>query len=269
MKSIIWFFVAGFVLILTLYGVYSLVGISVGTFMDWLIGILAVMWLFAIVTVPWNAHFRAREILDEAEISKRKDILVIESSLEFARRIVKRSLFIAILLHVVSAIGLYALAVFSITPVGYVGAILAVLLAFLRPAMRSYEYIQTRLASIREEFRYPRQDINELLGDIRTIKETLKKLDDMLANKDDKPSWRKDIDLFVEETNLHFEEIETTAQETTKKTELLIANTKQGLQKEIETVGNEHKAAFQRIAVDSQILDSVRVLAHFVRQLKE
>jgi len=268
MKSIAWFISTGLILVLILFGVYSLVGVPVGTFMDWLISILGLMWLFLIVTVPWNAHFHAREILDEAEISKRKDILVIESSLSFARSVAKRSLIVAIGLHLVSAIGLYILAVIKVSPVGYVGAVLAVLLALLRPSVRMYEYLQTRLASIREEFRYPRQDINELLSDIQYIKTSLTEINNMLGTDPDQQSWRKDIDTFVSETKINLNELQAEMEtDRTKAAESLTESVKQ-LQTDLTAVRSEHHSDMQRIAGDSQILDSVRILAQFVKQMK-
>jgi len=268
MKSIAWFVTTGIILVLILFGVYSLVGVPVGTFMDWLISILGLMWLFLIVTVPWNAHFHAREILDEAEISKRKNILVIESSLDFARRVAKRSLWVAVGLHLVSAVGLYILAVSNVSVVGYVGSILAVLLALLRPSVRMYEYLQTRLASIREEFRYPRQDINELLDDIQNIKTSLGSLETLLSTDPDQDSWRKEIDGFVIETKEILEEQKAVISENLKQTEESLNETRQILQSEITSVQTEHRSDMQRIAVDSQILDSVRILAQFVKQFR-
>lgn len=268
MKSVISFLVTGFVLVLILFGVYSLVGIPVGTFLDWLIGIIAIMWLFLIVTVPWNAHFKAREILDEAEISKRKNILVIESSLDFAKRIAKRSLWIAIGLHAISAITLYILALLNITPIGYVGAIVAALLAFFRPSVRIYEYIQTRLASIREEFRYPRQDINELLADIQDLKSSVKEINSTLTDDPEQSSWRQEIDKFVIKTNENIDKLRAEAENDRVKAAEIMEGTVQKLEAEIVAVKQLHLSDMQRIAVDSQILDSVRTLAQFVKQMK-
>jgi hypothetical protein len=268
MKSIAWFISTGLILVLILFGVYSLVGVPVGTFMDWLISILGLMWLFLIVTVPWNAHFNAREILDEAEISKRKDILVIESSLSFARRVAKRSLWMAIGLHMVSAVGLYILAISNVSPVGYVGAVLAVLLALLRPSVRMYEYLQKRLASIREEFRYPRQDINELLSDVQYIKSTLNSLETLLSTDTEQPSWRKEIDSFVAETKENLVEFQSVIDADRVKSAESLKDSVQQLKTDIAAVRTEHSADMQRIAVDSQILDSVRILANFVKQFK-
>jgi len=269
MKSVIGFLAVGVVLVLILFGVYAMFGLPVGTFMDWLVGIIALMWLFLIVTVPWNAHFRAREILDEAEISKRKDILVIESSLLFAKKIVKRSLWIAIGLHVFSAIGLYILAASKVTPVGYVGAILAILLALFRPSVRVYEYIQTRLAAIREEFRYPRQDINELLNDIQDIKNSIANIDSILTEDSERESWRKDINNFVSQTEEKIEKVKIEAETDRTNTVETIKAAVEQLQADILSVRSEHRSDMQRIAVDSQILDSVRVLAQFVKQMRD
>ncbi len=269
MKSVIGFLAVGFLLVLILFGVYAMFGIPIGTFMDWLVGIIALMWLFLIVTVPWNAHFRAREILDEAEISKRKNILVIESSLLFAKKIAQRSLWIAIGLHVVSAIGLYILAASNVSPVGYVGSILAVLLALFRPSVRIYEYIQTRLASIREEFRYPRQDINELLNDIQDIKNSIVNIDSILTEDEERQSWRKDINIFVTQTKEELEKVKIEAETDRTKSAETLQTAVEKLQADILSVKSEHRSDMQRIAGDSQILDSVRVLAQFVKQMRD
>jgi len=141
------------------------------------------------------------------------------------------------------------------------------LLALLRPAVRSYEYIQTRLSSIREEFRYPRQDINELLSDIQDLKSSFFKIDSILTDDPEQQSWRKDIDDFTIKTNENIDKLKLEAETDRNKTADLLSTAIQQLQTDINLVRAEHRSDMQRIAVDSQILDSVRVLAQFVKQL--
>ncbi|HRG45531.1 MAG TPA: hypothetical protein PLG41_04990, partial [Leptospiraceae bacterium] len=72
MNNLISFFVASLIVIAAAFGLFKLVG--TGEFMDWLVGSLSIIWMLFVVTIPWNAYFKAREIIYEAEISKLKNI---------------------------------------------------------------------------------------------------------------------------------------------------------------------------------------------------
>ncbi len=62
------------VLVLTAFGLLQWLHIPAGSFLDWVIGGASFWWLLVIVTVPWNVHFQAKEVLAEAaqSIEKRK-----------------------------------------------------------------------------------------------------------------------------------------------------------------------------------------------------
>jgi hypothetical protein len=66
-------------------GVVQWLNISAGSLIDWLIGIAAFWWLLAIVTIPWNIYFDARETLTEAKISQEKSLEVDLKSLKYLR----------------------------------------------------------------------------------------------------------------------------------------------------------------------------------------
>lgn len=156
-------FSAGLVLLLLLaFSILKWLAIPAGNFLDWMIGGSIFWWLILIVTVPWNIHFDAKEVLAEAEESKQKHITVDKKQLNYVQLLARRSLWMAIGLHLISAIGLYTLAIAGISVVGYVGSGAALLLTILRPAIRTYQYIAARLSMVRREFNYPRQDIVEL-----------------------------------------------------------------------------------------------------------
>ncbi len=182
-------FSAGFVLLLLLaFSVLQWLSIPAGNFLDWVIGGGIFWWLMLIVTVPWNIHFDAKEVLAEAEESQQKHIKVDPKKLIFVQLLARRSLWVAIGLHLVSAVGLYALAIAGITVVGYFGSGAALLLTILRPAIRGYQYIVARLSMVRREFSYPRQDILELRQRFDIVETQVKNLIEKL-NPECSNSW--------------------------------------------------------------------------------
>jgi hypothetical protein len=136
--------------------------IPAGSLADWFIGIASFYWLLIIVTVPWNVYFDAQEVIAEAATSREKGIAVEEKQVNYVKKAAFWSIIVAIALHFLSAIALYSLAAFGISPVGYVSSVATLLLTALRPAIRAYQYLAFRLARIRQEIQYPREDVIEL-----------------------------------------------------------------------------------------------------------
>lgn len=161
------------VLVLGTFGLLQWLDVSAGTFLDWVIGGATFWWLMVIVTVPWNIYFQAKQVLAEAEQSQEKSqdksIPIDQKKLNYVQTLAQRSLPLAILLHILSAIALYTLAITGISAVGYVGSGAALLLTVLRPAIRAYEYILVRLGMVRQEFLYPREDVWELRGRVDSL----------------------------------------------------------------------------------------------------
>ncbi|MFK7951142.1 MAG: hypothetical protein AB8G11_26410 [Saprospiraceae bacterium] len=257
MKTVFQFISVVIVITLIAYGIISIFDVEVKNLMDWIVGISTFLWLVVITVVPWNAHFRAKEVLDDAEISQRKNILVIESSLEYAQKVAVQALYVAICLHVVSAIGLYLIAKLGVSSVGYFGAVAAILLTFFRPIVAFYEYLQKRLADIRQEFRYPREDVRELLNTFNKIKEQIKDLEDTLETNPKIPSWRQEVNYKNIELKAELDKFNRFFHEYKKSTDL-----------EFVEVRKESKLQVEKLAADSQILESVRVLAKFAKEVK-
>jgi hypothetical protein len=153
--SFISFSIGLVVLVLASFGVLQWLHIPAGSLIDWVIGAASFWWLLVIVTVPWNVHFQAKEVLAEAAVSVEKGTEVDEKQLKYVGNLANRSFWVAIALHVFSAVGLYTLAATGISAVGYISSGAALLLTALRPAVRTYEYLAARLAMIRQEFTYP------------------------------------------------------------------------------------------------------------------
>lgn len=57
------------ILLLLVFGGLQSLQIPTGSFLDWAIATVSFGWLLAIVTVPWNIYFEAKEALAEAQSS--------------------------------------------------------------------------------------------------------------------------------------------------------------------------------------------------------
>lgn len=171
----------GFVIfVLLIFAGLQWLDISAGSFLDWVIAIAIFEWLLVLVTVPWTVHFEAKEVLAEAETSQDKGIQVERKQLVYTRQVAKWSLFIAIVLHLVSAVSFYALAATGISVIGYISSGAALLLTFLRPAVRGYQYLAARLKAIRQQIKYPREDVQELRSRFQALEKKVASIEESL-----------------------------------------------------------------------------------------
>ncbi|ULP73762.1 hypothetical protein BDGGKGIB_03422 [Nodularia sphaerocarpa UHCC 0038] len=227
--------------------------IPAGNFLDWVIGGASFWWLLVIVTVPWSVHFQAKEVLAEAAQSTEKQIPVDDKQVNYVRVLAKRSLWVAIGLHLFSAVGLYILAATGISAVGYISSGAALLLTILRPAIRAYEYLYARLAMIRQEFQYPREDVMELRNRFYHLDDAVKRLEEQLNPQLDY-SLPANQQRFTEETRRDLARI------TASLAELQATN-----QVEHERLAREARSAIAQLSTDGQFLDHVREIIRFFK----
>ena len=246
--------IAGIVIVvLTAFGLLQWLHIPAGNFLDWVIGGASFWWLLVIVTVPWNVHFQAKEVLAEAAQSKEKGIPVDEKQVMYVTVLAKRSLWVAIALHLFSAVGLYTLAATGISTVGYISSGAALLLTILRPAIRAYEYLYARLAMIRQEWKYPREDIVELRDRFSILEQKIQSLEDQL-NPEQPYSLPATQQRFAEETRRDLARIAANLEE------LRATN-----QTEHERLAREARTAIAQLSTDGQFLDHVREIIRFFK----
>ena len=227
--------------------------IPTGNFLDWVIGGASFWWLLVIVTVPWNVHFQAKQVLAEAAQSTDKGIPVDEKQLNYVKTLAQRSLLVAIALHLFSAVGLYTLAATGISAVGYISSGAALLLTVLRPAISAYEYLYTRLTMIRQEWTYPREDIIELRNRFYAIEQTIKRLEEQL-NPEQAYSLAANQQSYIEETRKDIARIAANIEE------LRATN-----QTEHERLSREARQAISQLSTDGQFLDNVREIIRFFK----
>jgi hypothetical protein len=227
--------------------------IPTGSFLDWVIGVAIFGWLLTIVTVPWNIHFEAKEALAEAELSIEKGIPVDAKQVDYIKIVQSRSLWIVLALHLISAIVLYGLAIATISPVGYLGSGAALLLTVLRPAIRTYRYFAIRLALLRQQFQYPREDVLELRDRVRQLEGLTQQLEGQL-NPDDPTAWAA----------IQQREIQAIRQDLTRfaamQEELRSTN-----QAEHERLSREARQAIAQLTTDGQFLEHVREIIRFFK----
>ncbi|MBC1225330.1 hypothetical protein GNF10_04755 [Nostoc sp. UCD121] len=241
------------VVVLTAFGLLQWLHIPAGNFLDWVIGGASFWWLLVIVTVPWNVHFQAKEVLAEAAQSTEKGIPVDEKQVKYVTLLAKRSLWVAIALHLFSAVGLYTLAATGISTVGYISSGAALLLTILRPAIRAYEYLYARLAMIRQEWKYPREDIFELRDRFSILEQKIQSLEDQL-NSEQPYSLPATQQRFAEETRRDLARIAANFEE------LRATN-----QTEHERLAREARTAIAQLSTDGQFLDHVREIIRFFK----
>lgn len=236
------------------FGLTQWLNLPFGNFIDWVIGTSIFVWLIIIVTVPWNLYFQSQSVLNQATLSQERGINIDENQLPYVRSLAKRSLGLALGLHVISAIALYILASSGVGTVGYVGAIAAILLTILRPAISAYEYISQRLRSISQQIDYPREDITELRLRFSNLEESVRQINDELLSKENPYSWLSKYEQFADETRKDLSRLGANIED------LRATN-----DREHERLLRESRQAIAQLSTDSQFLEHVREIIRFFK----
>ena len=250
---IIYSLVAG-ILTLAFYGILQWLHLDAGSLTDWLIGIASFWWLIVIVTIPWNVYFEAREVLAETKISQEKGITFDEQKRSYLQKVSFWSLTIAIILHILSTAGLYALAVTGISVVGYVSSGAALLLTFLRPAIRAYQYLAARLAMIRQEIKYPREDVMELRQRFQFLEENVANIERQI-NLQDNNSLVSRLQQDNQQARQDLAKLRAQLEQLQAKNELAH-----------QELSREATQAISQLTEDSQFLGHVREIIQFMKK---
>jgi hypothetical protein len=223
-----------------------LTGAPSGDFVDWVVGIAGVWWLMLITTVPWSLYFDARAAQTDAAASRQRGIAVDADKLRRIERLAGRALIGAIALHVATAAGLYAVAAWGLSPVGYPGAGLALALSVARPSARGYRYLAAQIGAFRKEVHFPREDVVRL----RTRFDKLEALLDL--ERED--AWAAQIQrrLLEAESDL--------ARLIERYRGLSASN-----QAEHERLEREYRTALATVTEDRRFVEHLREIVRFVR----
>ena len=235
------------------FGLLNWFQIPAGSLWDWAIGIGIFEWAILIVTVPWNIYFKAQSVAQTGKESQLQGIEVEDRQIKYASEIATNSLIVAIGLHLVTAGGLYWLAINGITSLGYWSSIGVLLLTLLRPAISTYEYLAARLTAMQEQFAYPRADILELRNRFQQLEYRVTDLTARLDPNDDN-SW-------LNQQNYRWEN----NREEISKLTVSIANLKATNELDHQRLAQEARQAISQITVDGQFLEHARELIRFFK----
>ncbi|MCY1071997.1 hypothetical protein OV090_45050 [Nannocystis sp. RBIL2] len=169
--------------------------VSAGTLLTWGAGGAALIWLVVLVTLPWNLHFRAREVLAEMRRSREAGIKVTDDQIAFAERVKRWTLITSLTIHFVSAGVALAVALLTGSDLGYPFAGFYLLSCLVRPAIASMQQVRRRLEALAEDTRFPRDDVMKLRGQVgrhETVVEQLEEALKQLREEHDALSARAD-----------------------------------------------------------------------------
>ncbi len=151
------------------------------TLLTWGAGGAALLWLVVLVTLPWNLHFRAREVLAEMRRSIDAGITVTAQQLAFAEKVKRWTLVASLGVHFLSAAVALVIAVYTDSRLGYPFAGFYLLSSLARPAASSIQQVRRRLEHIAEDTRYPRDDVMKLRMQVASHEAAVKELRETLA----------------------------------------------------------------------------------------
>ncbi|NGN67347.1 hypothetical protein G5C51_26015 [Streptomyces sp. A7024] len=145
------------------------VGAPLDTVLGIAAGVLALLWMLVLLTVPWNLYFRAHAVRSEIAISKEKGIAVHPVRATEAGRIARVMLRTAVAGHVVTAGIVVAVAATTGLRLGYWFAGFFLLSTFFRPAGAWFAQVRSRLGTLLRDVKYPRDDVVELKSQVEQV----------------------------------------------------------------------------------------------------
>jgi hypothetical protein len=161
-------------------GVALWTGVPAQTLLTWGAGGAALLWLVLLVTLPWNLHLRAREVLAEMKRSRAAGIAVTDEQLAFVEKVKRWTLITSLGVHVLSAGVALAVAVFADQTLGYPFAGFYLLSCLVRPATAAVQQVRRRLHAIAEDTRYPRDDVMKLRNQVDRSAADIERIDEII-----------------------------------------------------------------------------------------
>ena len=160
---------------LAVLGVALWTGVPPQTLLTWGAGGAAMLWLILLLTLPWNLHFRAREVLAEMRRSREAGIRVTDEQIAFTEKVKRWTLITSLGIHALSAGVALAIATWADAPLGYPFAGFYLLSCVVRPATASIQQMRRRLEAMAEDTRYPRDDVLKLRAQVEAHEEAVKR----------------------------------------------------------------------------------------------
>ncbi len=217
--------------------------------LDTLIGIVTLLWLFFIVTVPWNMYFQAHQLLFEAGVSEGRGLRIDPEARAYAQRWSRIALVVAIGLHALTALAFCAVALSGIGFIGWFGAAASIVLTMLRPGVRAYVHVRDRLGRLSREIEVPREDAVELRRRLADVEKQLAALTEQHRS-------------LADSTAQH---LQTLAQRATDSNDQH-TDLAEHVRLELVRVEREAKNTIAQVLGDAAVVGHVRELVRFFKQ---
>jgi len=239
--------------LLTFFGLQQL-HMSTGHLVDWLVGVGVLWWLAAVTILPWDAHFAALHVVEQARESRALGMAVPEDSAAYAQRLATRFKWLAYGLHLLTALVLFLLAYFQVVAVGYPAAVAALVLTAVRPAQRAYEHLSARLRSMAHQMQYPREDVLELRNRVQSLESAVQDLTYML-DTDRESSWASNQALALTAVRQQIDRMDGRVEELARQNS-----------RDHEALARQTTTEIARLSEDARFLNQIRELIRFVKE---
>lgn len=239
--------------LLTFFGL-QLLHVATGQLVDWLGGVATLWWFAAVLILPWDAHFAALDVVEQARDSRANGIAVADDTVAFAQRVAVRFKGLAIGLHLGTAAALVALAYFHLVPFGYAAAAAALALTVVRPAQRAYEHLATRLRNMAQHIRYPREDVAELRNRVAGLETDLQGLQHLL-DAEREGSWAANQNLTLAALRQTIDRLDGRLEELARQNA-----------RDHEALARQTVTEIARLSEDARFLNQIRELIRFVKE---
>lgn len=207
-------------------------------------GLVGLVWLVVLLTVPWGLYFRAHAVLGEIRVSRDKGLTVHPAREEETRRIARTMFWIAVAGHVLSAGIAAAVARFTGGALGYWLAGFFLLSTVFRPAGAWFGQVRRRLGTLLKDVKYPRDDVFDVLTKVTGLERQTK--------------------LLAEKTEEHYRALA----ETRRALEALGASQqsqRQDTERRFEAMGREFESAINRLTDNEEIITGIKAFLRLLR----
>ena len=242
---------AGLVLAAGLAIIFSVVAghITLAIALDTTMLLLALVWLFCLVKIPWDLYFAARYARLDGEESVKRGIKVEQQHLIDLKTLERRLLWAALGAHAITALAVWAIGAHSSGQVHNAFAWLFLGSAALRPAWEFHYYLRARLEELATQVRYPREDVQQLRSQVASIESNLK-------------SWMDEAKRNTAELTLKDEQTSIVLQQAQTKQ---IADSAE-LEKRLIQLSHKFEESVARVSADQELLAGVRAFARMFRE---
>lgn len=182
--SKIWVFCGAVVVTIVAIVLVAIADVPLQEILSLFLGVLCLLWLILLLTVPWNLYFQAHALIHEIRTSRDRGIDVPAEREPEARRIASRMRWFAIGSHLVSAALVALITYLSDGAIGYYLAGLYLVSTFFRPAGAYFSYLRDRMTTMLQDVKHPRDDLIETLRRLNTMKADLETLHDKSDDQD-------------------------------------------------------------------------------------